>query len=77
MIGVVLPSMALDYAELSPLFFWKKTVRTVWDVFSNGARKSDEAVLKVSIFEFLAVIDLCLDLERESEDSRHSSSCRV
>ncbi len=65
MICVVFPAMALDYAELSPFFLWKKTVESVGDIAGKCSRQSDEAILVEGVFELLAVVDLRLELRAE------------
>ena len=63
-VGVVLPAMALDDAELAPLLFGEETVCAVGDVAGDGAGERDEAVLIVGVLELLGVVDLGLELER-------------
>ena len=70
----MLPTVTLYYAELSPLFLRKQAVWSIGYILSERSGKSYETVLVVGIFELLAVIDLCLDLEWKSEHSGHSSS---
>ena len=67
----MLPSVTLNYAKISPLFFRQQTVLSIWDIFGKSARQCDIAILIVSIFEFLTVIDLCLYLERKAEHGTH------